>query len=406
MHYFSHILSNNLRIIHLPTKSPVAYCGFAINAGTRDEQPKEFGLAHFVEHMLFKGTTKRKSWHILNRMEYVGGELNAYTSKEETFVYSVFMTEDYERAIELITDLIVNSKFPPNEIEKEREVILDEIQSYEDSPSELIFDEFENLLFNGHPLGHHILGNKRSLLTFTQESGRSFIEQHYIAENMVFFSMGEIDFKQIIRLAEKYLAIIPANTLASQRNKPEFTSPRQLVKKKKTHQSHVIIGAKTYDMHNKKRVPLFLLNNLLGGPGMNSRLNVSLREKHGLVYNVESNITSYTDTGFCSIYYGTDPKNRQKTYDLIEKELANFRNKQLSIHQLAAAKKQAIGQMVVASDNKEGLFLGLGKSFLHYNKYDSLPEIFRKIEAVTAEQIQDVANEIFAPEQLFCLIYE
>ncbi|MDR2921119.1 MAG: insulinase family protein [Tannerella sp.] len=406
MHYFSHTLSNNLRIIHLPTKSPVAYCGFAINAGTRDEQPKEFGLAHFVEHMLFKGTTKRKSWHILNRMEYVGGELNAYTSKEETFVYSVFMTEDYERAIELITDLIVNSKFPPNEIEKEREVILDEIQSYEDSPSELIFDEFENVLFNGHPLGHHILGNKRSLLTFTPDSGRSFIEQYYTAGNMVFFSMGEIDFKRIIRLAEKYLATIPHNMPASQRNKPEFTTPRQLIKKKKTHQSHVIIGAKAYDMHNKKRVPLFLLNNLLGGPGMNSRLNVSLREKHGLVYNVESNITSYTDTGFYSIYYGTDPKNRQKTYDLIEKELANLRNKQLSTHQLTAAKKQAIGQMVVASDNKEGVFLGLGKSFLHYNKYDSLPEIFRKVEAVTAEQIQDVANEVFAPESLFSMIYE
>lgn len=406
MHYFSHTLANSLRIIHLPTKSPVAYCGFAINAGTRDEQPKEFGLAHFVEHMLFKGTSKRKSWHILNRMEHVGGELNAYTSKEDTFVYSVFKAEDYERAIELVTDLIVNSKFPPNEIKKEREVILDEIQSYEDSPSELIFDEFENLLFNGHPLGHHILGNKRSILTFTQDSGRSFIEKFYTADNMVFFSMGEIDFRQIIRYAEKYLAVIPGNMLAIQRNKPEFTTPRQVIKKKKTHQSHVLIGAKAYDMHNKKRVPLFLLNNLLGGPGMNSRLNVSLRENHGLVYNVESNITSYTDTGFCSIYYGTDPKNRQKTYDLIEKELAFFRDKQLSVHQLTAAKKQAIGQMVVASDNKEGLFLGLGKSFLHYNKYDSLPEIFKKIEAVTAEQIQDVANEIFAPESLFSLIYE
>lgn len=406
MDYFSQTLSNNLRVIHVPTQSPVAYCGFAINAGTRDEQTNEFGLAHFVEHMLFKGTTKRKSWHILNRMEHVGGELNAYTSKEETFVYSVFMTEDYERAIELIADLIVNSTFPVHEIEKEREVIIDEIQSYEDSPSELIFDEFEDILFNGHPLGHHILGNKRSLLSFTPETGRSFIKRHYTTENMVFFSMGKIDIKQITRFAEKYLAIIPNHTSAIERNQPGFISPSHILKKKKTHQSHVIIGAKAYDMHDKKRVPLFLLNNLLGGPGMNSRLNVSLREKHGLVYNVESNITSYTDTGFCSIYFGTDPKNRQKAYRLIEKELTSFREKRLSPHLLAAAKKQAIGQIVVSSDHKEGLFLGLGKSFLHYNTYDSLPELFRKIEAITAEQIQDVANEVFAPESLFSLIYE
>lgn len=406
MHYHSHTLSNNLRIVHLPTNSAVAYCGFAINAGTRDEQTDEFGLAHFVEHMLFKGTCKRKSWHILNRMEHVGGELNAYTSKEETFVYSIFMAEDYERAVELITDLIVNSQFPANEIEKERDVILDEIQSYEDSPSELIFDEFENLLFNGHPLGHHILGSKESLFSFDKKKGQAFIEQFYTAGNMVFFSTGNIDFKRIIRIAEKYLTAIPGQLKTANRERPEFTTPHQLVKKKKTHQSHVITGAKAYDMHSKKRIPLYLLNNILGGPGMNSRLNVALREKHGLVYNVESNITSYTDTGLFSIYFGTDPKNRDKAFNLVEKELSLLRNKKLSDTQLAAAKKQAIGQIVVSSENKEGLFLGLGKSFLHYDKYDSLPEIFRKIEAATAEQIQDVANEIFAPEQLFSLIYE
>lgn len=406
MLYLSHTLQNGLRIIHLPTLSPVAYCGFAINAGTRDEQSNEFGLAHFVEHMLFKGTHKRKSWHILNRMEHVGGELNAYTSKEETFVYSVFKVEDYERAIELITDLIVNSQFPANEIAKEREVILDEIQSYEDSPSELIFDEFENLLFNGHPLGHHILGNKKSLLTFDRNSGRSFIEHHYTTENMVFFSMGQIDFKRILHFAQKYLSAIPNKHHNHSRKKPELLSPCHIKRKKKTHQSHIIIGSEAYDMHDKKRVPLYLLNNILGGPGMNSRLNIALREKHGLVYNVESNITSYTDTGLFSIYFGTDPKNRDKAFNLIEKELSSLRNKKLSEAQLAAAKKQAIGQIVVSSENKEGLFLGLGKSFLHYNKYDSLTEIFSKIEATQALQIQEVANEIFAPDLLFSLIYE
>ena len=406
MLYLSHTLQNGLRIIHLPTLSPVAYCGFAINAGTRDEHSNEFGLAHFVEHMLFKGTHKRKSWHILNRMEHVGGELNAYTSKEETFVYSVFKVEDYERAIELITDLIVNSQFPTNEIEKERDVILDEIQSYEDNPSELIFDEFENLLFNGHPLGHHILGNKKSLLTFDRNAGRSFIENHYTTENMVFFSMGKIDFKRILHFAQKYLTAIPNKYYKNNRKKPELLFPCHIKKKKKTHQSHVIIGSESYDMHDKKRVPLYLLNNMLGGPGMNSRLNVALREKHGLVYNVESNITSYTDTGLFSIYFGTDPKNRDKAFNLVEKELSLLRDKKLSETQLAAAKKQAIGQIVVSSEHKEGLFLGLGKSFLHYNKYDSLTEIFSKIEATQAQQIQEVANEIFAPDLLFSLIYE
>ena len=406
MHYLSHTLPNKLRIIHLPTSSPVSYCGFAIQAGTRDEKPDEFGLAHFVEHMLFKGTNKRKSWHILNRMENVGGELNAYTSKEETFIYSISKTEDYERAIELMTDLIIHSQFPENEIEKERDVILDEIQSYEDNPSELIFDEFENILFNGHPLGHHILGNQQSLLSFNKKTGRSFIENHYTADNMVFFSMGAIDFKQVLRLAEKYLTEIPLKKQINTREKPILTPPSHILQKKNTHQSHVIIGAHAYDMNDPKRIRLYLLNNILGGPGMNSRLNVALREKHGLVYNVESNITSYTDTGLCTIYFGTDHKNTTKAINLVEKELSRLRNKKLSEHQLSAIKKQAIGQIIISTDNKEGVFLGLGKSFLHHNKYDSRTEIFRKIEAVTAEHILETANEVFYPEALFRLIYE
>ncbi|MDR0843644.1 MAG: insulinase family protein [Tannerella sp.] len=406
MDYFIHTLPTGLRIIHLPTQSPIAYCGLAINAGTRDEQPDEFGLAHFVEHMLFKGTRKRKAWHILNRMEYIGGELNAYTSKEETFVYSVFMEEYYERAIELMTDIVAHSRFPAHEIEKERAVILDEIQSYKDSPSDLIFDEFENLLFDGHPLGHHILGNKRSLFSFGSESGLSFVNRYYTAENMVFFSTGRTDFKRILRLAEKYLSDIPAKAPANHREKPPLIQPRQLRKKKNIHQTHVLIGGKSYDMHDEKRVPLFLLNNILGGQGMNSLLNVALREKNGLVYTIESNVTSYTDTGICSVYFGTDPKNKDKAFRLVEKELSRLREKKLSDTRLSMAKKQAIGQLVLSSDHKEGLFLSLGKSFLHYDRYDSLTEVFQKIEAVTAEQLQEIANEIFAPELLFGLIYE
>ena len=404
--YFSQVLSNGLRIVHLPSTSPVSYCGFAINAGTRDEEAHEFGLAHFVEHMLFKGTEKRKSWHILNRMENVGGELNAYTTKEETFVYSIFMEEHYRRAFELLVDLVFHSQFPEQEIEKEVDVILDEISSYEDSPSELIFDEFENLLFDGHALGHNILGNEQSLLTFNTESGKSFIQRFYAPENMVFFSMGRIPFKKIVQMAETMLSGITLPMATRNRIAPLDIFPVTRQVQKDTHQAHVLIGGRAYSMYNEKRLSLFLLNNLLGGPGMNSRLNVSLREKHGLVYNVESNVTSYTDTGVVSIYFGTDPKNKEKAIRLVHKELTKLRDVKLSTSQLTAAKKQLIGQLGVSGDNCEGLFLGLGKSFLHYNRYDTLPEVFAKVDSLTAENILEVANDVFAPERLFSLIYQ
>ena len=402
----THILSNGLRIIHLSTNSQVAYCGFAVNAGSRDEKQQEHGLAHFVEHTLFKGTSKRKAWHILNRMENVGGELNAYTTKESTFIYSIFLEKDLKRAIELMSDLVIHAQFPENELRKEREVILDEIQSYEDSPSELIFDDFENLLFDGHPLGHHILGNKRSLKSFDTVTGKSFLEHFYVAENMAFFSMSCTDFKQVIKIAEKYMSAIPSQRLPIVREKPEFFDVQHILKKKKTHLSHVIIGGRAYDLYSKNRYPLYLLNNILGGPGMNSRLNVSLREKNGLVYHVESNITAYTDTGVFSVYFGTDPKNRERATSLVEKEIQSLCDNKLTATQLSAAKKQAIGQLGVAGDNKESLFLGLGKAFLHYNQYEMLPEVFAKIEKITAEQILESANEILHPKKLFRLIYE
>ena len=402
----THILSNGLRIIHLPVDSQVAYCGFAINAGARDEKNNEHGLAHFVEHTIFKGTRKRKAWHILNRMENVGGELNAYTTKESTFIYSIFMEKDFERATELISDLITNSLFPENELKKEREVILDEIQSYEDSPSELIFDDFENMLFDGHPLGHHILGNKRSLKSFDTAAGKSFTERFYTTENMVFFSMSRTDFKHVIRFAEKYMSDLPLQKHSLSRIIPNDINACNIIKKKRTHLSHVIIGSRAYDMFNNNKYPLFLLNNILGGPGMNNRLNVSLREKNGLVYTVESNITSYTDTGVFSIYFGSDPKNREHAITLVEKEINSLRTNKLTTTQLTAAKKQAIGQLGIAGDNKESKFLGLGKSFLHFNRYDPLSEVFTKIENITSEQILEAANHILDPERLFQLIYE
>jgi Predicted Zn-dependent peptidases len=406
MSYLSHVLSNGLRIVHLPTDSPVSYCGYAINAGTRDEGPGEFGLAHFVEHMLFKGTRKRKSWHILNRMENVGGELNAYTTKEETFVYSIFMEEQYNRAFELLTDLVFSSQFPMSEIEKEVDVILDEINSYKDSPSELIYDEFENHLFNGHTLGHNILGDEESLLSFNSASGKNFIQRFYVPSNMVFFSMGRKPFPKLIKMAEAALSDFSFPAFSHIRKAPDSIAVFSRTERQDNHQTHVLIGGKAYDMYSAKRVPLFLLNNIIGGPGMNNRLNVSLREKNGLVYTVDSGITSYTDTGMASIYFGTDPKNRKKAFSLVYKELKKLRERKLTDSQLAAAKKQMIGQLSVSGDNKEGLFLGLGKSFLHHNRYDTLSEAIEKIEKITADQLLEVANEIFAEDNLSTLIYE
>ena len=407
MSYSTFTLPNGLRVIHAPSPTNVAYCGYAVDAGTRDEQPHEQGMAHFVEHLIFKGTHKRKAWHILNRMENVGGDLNAYTNKEETVVYSAFLKEHFSRAAELLTDIVFHSTYPQQEIDKEVEVIIDEIQSYEDSPAELIFDDFEELIFPNHPLGRNILGKPDLLRNFTSQDALNFTRRYYRSTNMVFFILGDIDFRKALRTLEKVTADIPCSAFEGyHRQSPLPYRPQHLTTHKDTHQAHVLIGGRAYSMHDEKRLPLFLLNNLLGGPGMNNRLNVSLREKNGLVYNVESNVTSYTDTGLASIYFGTDPKNKEKAIRLVYKELAKLREVKLTATQLAAAKKQVIGQLGVSGDNREGLFLGLGKSFLHYNRYDTLPEVFAKVEKLTAGEIREVANEIFAPERLFSLIYQ
>ena len=393
-------------MIHMPAQSPVAYCGYAVNAGARDEEPNEQGLAHFVEHMVFKGTKYHKANYILNRIESVGGELNAYTTKEETFVYSIFMKEHFLRAFDLLTELVFYSSFPEIEIEKERDVILDEISSYEDSPSELIFDDFENFLYKGHALGHNILGEENTLESFTAETGKSFMERHYTPGNMIFFSMGDIPFTQIAKWADSLFSTIPARPCSQKRERPVFTSASSLVIPKETHQSHVMMGSHAFSMFDEKRIPLFLLNNILGGPGMNNRLNVSLREHNGLAYSVESNITSYTDTWLFSIYFGTDPKNKEKAIRLVRRELGKMYESKLTDRQLAAAKKQAIGQLGVSVDNREGLFLNMGKSFLHYNFFASMEEVFSQINNITATEVLDIAHTVIAPDKLFMLSYD
>ena len=404
MQYNIHTLSNGLRIIHEPSSSKVAYCGFAVDAGTRDEAENEQGMAHFVEHLIFKGTRKRKAWHILNRMENVGGDLNAYTNKEETVIYSAFLTEHFGRALELLADIVFHSTFPQNEIEKETEVIIDEIQSYEDTPSELIFDDFEDMIFRNHPLGRNILGRPDLLKKFRSEDAMAFTSRFYQPSNMVFFVLGDFNFQKIVRQVEKLLVDLPLVTVENQRTIPPLYVHEQLVVHKETHQAHVMIGSRGYNAYDDKRTALYLLNNILGGPGMNSRLNVSLRERRGLVYTVESNLTSYTDTGAFCIYFGTDPEDVDTCLKLTYKELKRMRDVKMTSSQLMAAKKQLIGQIGVASDNNENNALGMAKTFLHYNKYESSESVFRRIEALTAEGLLEVANEMFAEEYLSTLI--
>lgn len=390
----------------MPAQSPVAYCGYAVNAGARDEEPQEHGLAHFVEHMIFKGTEHHKANYILNRIESVGGELNAYTTKEETFVYSIFMKEHFLRAFDLLTDLVFYSSFPEIEIEKEKDVILDEINSYEDSPSELIFDDFENLLYKEHALGHNILGEEETLERFSTTTGKSFMNRYYTPGNMVFFSMGDIPFNKIVKWAESLFSTLPAHSSPQKRKVPTLSSASSLTMSKETHQAHVMIGSHAFSMFDEKRIPMFLLNNIIGGPGMNNRLNVSLREHNGLVYSVESNITSYTDTGLFSIYFGTDPKNKEKAIRLVHREIEKLHETKLTEKQLTAAKKQALGQLGVSIDNREGLFLNMGKSFLHYNFFASMEEVFNQINDITAEGILDIAQTVLAPDKLFMLSYD
>ena len=405
MNYHTHTLSNGLRIIHAQNQSAVAYCGYAIDAGTRDEEENEQGMAHFVEHLIFKGTQKRHSWHILNRMEHVGGDLNAYTNKEETVVYSAFLVEHFPRAVELLTDIVFHSTYPQAEIDKEVEVIIDEIQSYEDTPSELIFDDFEELVFPNHPLGRNILGKPELLRQFKSEDALRFTNRFYRPDNMVFFVQGNVDFKRVVRLLEKAVSDIPATITERNRIKPELYIPQNKTIHRDTHQAHVMIGCRSYDTHDKKRTALYLLNNILGGPGMNSRLNVALRERSGLVYNVEANLTSYTDTGLFSIYFGTDQEDVNRCIRLVHKELKRLREKPLSSTQLTTAQKQIIGQIGVAADNFENNALNMAKTYLHYNKYEEPQEVYKRIQSLTPQDLWEVANEMFCEENLSTLIY-
>jgi len=401
-------LPNGIRVIHRTCFGSVSCCGFVVNAGTRHEFAHEAGLAHFIEHMLFKGTQKRRSHHILNRMETVGGELNAYTTKEETFIYSVFLENDYERALELLTDLFFNSTFPSEEIEKERDVILDEINSYEDSPSELIFDDYEDLLFAHHPIGRKILGTPECLNTFDQASFVEFFSRNYTADRIVFFSQSPMPIKKWRRLIDKHVGqlspIVASSPFISEKPQP-IAGFREVIKKE-THQTHVVYGNRNYEFAHPNRIGMYLLNNILGGPGMNSRLNISLRERSGLVYSVESSVTSYTDSGHFTIYFGTDPEQTDRCMMLVERELKKLREQNLTSLQLHAAQKQLFGQMMISSEQKESGTLTMGKSMLHFNRFDSMDEVAAKVMRYTPSELREIANEILDPASMSLLIYK
>lgn len=402
-------LSNGLRVIHQSSDSNVVYCGYELNVGTRNEEPGYEGMAHFCEHVSFKGTKRRKSWHISNALESVGGDLNAYTNKEDTVYYAAVLKEHTARAIDLLTDIVFYSTYPQAEIDKEVEVICDEIESYNDSPAELIYDEFENLLFANHALGHNILGTAERVRSFKTADAQRFTQRYYRPENSIFFLYGDVDFKRVVRLLERATSdfapskpiIEPALNQPLPPNMPDF-----IEKNHGTHQAHVMVGTRGYDIHDKRRMSLYLLNNLLGGPGMNARLNLSLRERHGLVYTVESSMVSYCDTGVWAIYFGCDPKDVGRCLKLVRKELDRVIQKPLSDTQLRAVKKQIKGQIGVACDNRENFALDFGKSYLHYGWERDLNSLFRHIDEVTAESMQQVAAELMQQERLTTLVID
>lgn len=409
MEYNTITLSNGLRVIHLQSPSPVVYCGYEVCAGTRDEQTGEEGLAHFCEHVTFKGTSRRSSIQVLNCLESVGGELNAYTNKEETVFYAAILKEHFPKAVDLLSDIVFNSTYPQNEINKEVEVICDEIESYNDSPAELIYDDFENAIFEGHPLGHNILGCEKLLRGFTTDDALRFTRRFYKPENAVFFVSGDVDFNKVVKLLKKATATFPVAKplvdVAPKVSLPKYES-RLFVNDKGTHQAHVMIGNRAYSVHDKRRMPLYLLNNILGGPGMNARLNLSLRERHALVYTVESTMVCYSDTGLWCVYFGCDPKDINKCIKLVRRELDKIIEKPLSEGQLKAAKRQIKGQIGVACDNRESFALDFGKTFLHYGWKKDITKLMDDIERITAEDIQLVAQDIMTSGHLTSLVYE
>ncbi len=399
-------LSNGIRIVHQEvTHTRLVHCGFILNIGSRDETKEQEGLAHFWEHMAFKGTGKRKTFHILNRLESLGGELNAYTTKEKVCFYASILKEHYSKASELLFDITFNSTFPDKQIEKERQVILEEMSMYRDSPEDAIQDELDGLVFENHALGRNILGTEETVAGFTQQDFFDFISTRLDTSQIVFSVIGNISFSKALRGIEGLLSQIQTKRSLYVRSGFHDYSPKLKTVERDVSQSLCAIGSPAFSQFDPNRYKLFLLNNILGGPSMNSRLNLTLREHHGYVYSIESNYQAFSDTGFFGIYFGTEQKTLRKALSLVQKEMDKLKNKKLGTMQLHMAKEQAIGQMAMAEENYAALMLVYGKSLIDHDKIDPLDAIFGQIKSTTAEELQEIANQIFDFDQFTYLTY-
>ncbi|MDH5474157.1 MAG: insulinase family protein [Cyclobacteriaceae bacterium] len=404
--YDIYTLSNGIRVIHKQvTHTKIIHCGFILDVGSRDENIHNQGIAHFWEHMAFKGTSKRKAYHIMNLLESHGGELNAYTTKEKITFYASVLQNHFEKAFDLLSDITFDSIFPEKQIANERQVILEEMAMYKDSPDDDLQDEFDDLVFRNHPLGMNILGVKSTVDKFKKDDFTTFINQNIDTERIVFSCVGNMSFQTVKKLADKYIGHIPK--ISSSRKRISFNSyiPQSKVVEKNVLQSLCAMGLPTYSNNDERRLPFYMLVNILGGPGMNSRLNMELREKHGLVYTVDANYSSFSDTGLFSIFFGTEPKQMKKSIDVVKKELKKLRLTPLGNKQIHVAKEQLKGQLAMAEENNVGLMLAIGKSLIDRGYIDSLESIFNQIDNVTSKQLQDLANEMFDDKLFSYLTY-
>lgn len=399
-------LPNGIRIAHRQIPhTQIAHCGIMLDIGSRDERPHQQGLAHFWEHMAFKGTEKRKSYHIITRLETVGGELNAYTTKEKVCFHASVLSAHFEKATELLADITFHSIFPEKQIERERNVILEEMAMYYDSPEDAIQDDFDALVFPNHALGTNILGTTDTVAQFRREDLQRFIAENYDTSRIIFASVSNLPFKQVIKVAEKYLRDVPAQQSARRRQTPTDYVPRQTRVERPITQAQCALGRPAYGLTDARRLPFFMLVNLLGGPGMNSRLNLNLREKYGLVYAIDASYTPYLDTGFLGIYFGTDAKKVQRACSLIMQELKRLRDVPLTTLQLHQTKEQLVGQLAMAEESNNSFMLMMAKSLLDIDRVEALNDIFNDINAVTAAQLQDLAQEAFVEDQFSSLTF-
>ena len=394
--FYIYELSNGIRCIHRQTKSGVARCAIMINAGTRDEREGEQGIAHFTEHGFFKGTEHRKAYQVNCRLENLGGELNAYTTKEDTTVHATVLRGDFAKAVELLADVVFHSTFPDHELNKEREVILDEINTYRDSPMDAIYDEYEDLIFAGSELGHNILGTPRSLKKIDSQAIHRFRQRTHTTDRMVFASIGNISLARVKEVAERYVGKYAPTKREFERVAPAIVAPFERVLNKHTHQAHCIVGSRAYALKEAQRLPYALFTNILGGPSANSRLNMSVRERNGLTYNIGASYSALSDCGIATIYFSSEHENAERCREIVAEEIKRLQECALTTRQLAMAKRQFIAQMAIVNETPENYMLGVGKSLLAYGEVDTLEESYRKINAVTASEIMEVANEVWA----------